>query len=144
MYGLPERLQRLSVAEEQVMLAVWAAAPPATRAEIARHLPRQGGGAPWAASTILNFLYRLENKGWVKSDKEQNRNVYIPAVTRRAYGVAVMRERMDTLFAGSVPEAVAALVSEAGASPGQLEKARAVLSEKIAAGEEYDLYDPYG
>ncbi|MCI2046509.1 MAG: BlaI/MecI/CopY family transcriptional regulator [Faecalibacterium sp.] len=126
------------------MLAVWAAAPPATRAEIARHLPRQSSGAPWAPSTILNFLYRLEKKGWVKSERVQNRNVYIPAVTRRAYGVAVMRERMDTLFAGSVPEAVAALVSEAGASQSQLEKARTILSDKIAAGEEYDLYDPYG
>ena len=39
---------------------------------------------------------------------------------------------------------VRALVSESGCSQGELEQAIAVLNEKHAEAEEYDLYDPYG
>ena len=66
MYGLPDRLRPLSAAEEQVMLAVWACREPATRRDIDEKLRGKG----WAPATVLNFLYRLEEKGWVKSDKK--------------------------------------------------------------------------
>ena len=93
---------------------------------------------------MLNFLYRLEEKGWVKGSKAGSQNTYLPTVTRRAYCVAAMRQRMDTLFGGSLPEAVRALASESGASQSQLEQAIRVLEEQHQEAEEYDLYDPYG
>lgn len=123
MYGLSDRLKPLSAAEEQVLLAVWDCPAPAT---------------------VLNFLYRLEEKGWVKGGKAGSQNTYLPTVTRRAYCVAAMRQRMDTLFGGSLPEAVRALASESGASQSQLEQAIRVLEEQHQEAEEYDLYDPYG
>lgn len=140
MYGIPDRLKVLSAAEEMVLLAVWASRPPVTRREIAGHLQGQN----WADATLLNFLYRLEAKGWVKSGKQGNRNVYTPCVTKRAYGVYCMRERLDTIFDGDLAGAVYALVAESGCSQSQLEKAAAVLEEKRGEAEGYDLYDPYG
>ena len=140
MYGLPDRLRPLSAAEEQVMLAVWACREPATRRDIDEKLRSKG----WAPATVLNFLYRLEEKGWVKSGKDQNRNIYTPTITKRAYSVWIMRERLDAVFGGDVAAAVRALVSESGCSQSQLEQAIAVLEEKHAEAEEYDLYDPYG
>ena len=140
MYGIPDHLRPLSAAEEQVLLAVWAARPPATRREIGVLLAEKG----WAAATVLSFLSRLEEKGWVTSSKQANRNLYTPTVTRRAYGVWCMRQRLDTLFGGDLAAAVRALVSESGCTQGQLEQAMAVLAEKHAEAEEYDLYDPYG
>jgi predicted transcriptional regulator len=140
MYGIPDKVKPLSGAEEAVMLAVWASRPPITRQEIASHLEHK----TWADATLLNFLYRLEEKGWVKSGKERNRNVYTPCVTRRAYGVWCMRERLGTLFGGDLAAAVYALTSESGSSRAQLESARRVLDEKLSETEEYDLYDPYG
>lgn len=144
MYGLPQTLKHLSPAEERVLLAVWAAGDGAAacRADIAAALPADT--PRWTDATLLNFLYRLEEKGWLKRGKAGNRNLYTPTVTRRAYGVAVMRERLDTLFGGDLAGAVYALVSETGASEAQLIRARTVLEEKIAAAAEYDLYDPYG
>ena len=140
MYGLSDALKPLSAAEEQVLLAVWGCRLPASRREISDKLAAKG----WAAATVLNFLYRLEAKGWVKSGKEQNRNLYTPTVTRRAYGVWCMRQRLDTLFDGDLADAVRALVSESGCGQSELEQAIAVLNEKHAEAEEYDLYDPYG
>ena len=125
MYGIPDRLKALSAAEEQVLLALWDCKPPVSR-------------------RVLNFLYRLEEKGWVTCTKEQNHNLYAPTVTRRAYGVYTMRQRLDTVFGGDLAQAVRALVSESGCSQSELEQAIAVLNEKHAEAEEYDLYDPYG
>lgn len=88
--------------------------------------------------------YRLEEKGWVKSGKDGNRNTYTPAITQRAYNVWSMRERLDTLFGGDLAAAVRALVSESGCGQSELEQAIKVLEEKHLEAEEYDLYDPYG
>lgn len=140
MYGIPEQLKPLSAAEEQVLLAVWACGQAASRRQISQKLSAKG----WAAATVLNFLYRLEAKGWVRCTKDQNRNLYTPTVTLRAYRVFVMRERLDTVFEGDLSAAVRALVSESGCTPGALERAMAVLAEKRQEAEEYDLYDPYG
>ena len=137
MYGIPDRLKPLSAAEEQVLLALWDCKPPASRRDIGARLAAKG----WAAATVLNFLYRLEEKGWVICTKEQNHNLYSPTVTRRAYGVFTMRQRLDTVFGGDLAQAVRALVSESGCSQSELEQAIAVLNEKHAEAEEYDLYD---
>ena len=61
MYGLSDRLKPLSAAEEQVLLALWDCPAPATRRDISEKLTATG----WAPATVLNFLYRLEEKGWV-------------------------------------------------------------------------------
>ena len=140
MYGIPDSLKALSAAEEQVLLALWACRAPASRREIGEKLAEKG----WAPATVLNFLYRLEAKGWVKRGKSGNCNAYTPAVTQRAYTVAAMRQRLDTLFGGDLAAAVHALVSESGCSQSQLEQAMRVLEEKHLEAEEYDLYDPYG
>lgn len=112
MYGIPDRLRPLSAAEEQVLLAVWSCKQPASRRDIGEKLAAKG----WRPATVLNFLYRLEDKGWVKSGKEQNRNTYTPTLTKRAYGVWTMRQRLDAVFGGDLAEAVRALVSESGCS----------------------------
>src|SRR5699024_8555240 len=112
---------------------------PITRRAVARQLAGRG----WASGTVLTFLTRLEAKGWLTAAKESNHNVYTPAVTRRAYGVAVMRHRLDTLFGGDLAAAVRALVSECGATPGQLAQAAAVIEAKRAEAEEYDSYDVF-
>ena len=72
-----------------------------------------------------------------------HRNLYTPKITRRAYGVYCMRERLDTLFGGDLAAAVRALVSESGAGPSQLEQAEAVIEEMKAQAEEYDSYDAF-
>ena len=92
---------------------------------------------------FFNSLRRKASKGWLTAAKEANHNVYTPTVTRRAYGVAVMRHRLDTLFGGDLAAAVRALVSECGATPGQLAQAAAVIEAKRAEAEEYDSYDVF-
>ena len=134
------KIKRLPDAELEIMNALWDADAPLTAAELETALP----GPPRARTTLLTLLARLEEKGWVKSGKDGNRNTYTPAITRRAYNVWSMRERLDTLFGGDLAAAVHALVSESGCGQSELEQAMKVLEEKYLEAEEYDLYDPYG
>ena len=134
------KIKRLPDAELEIMNALWDADAPLTAAELETALP----GPPRARTTLLTLLARLEEKGWVKSGKEGNRNTYTPAITQRAYNVWSMRERLDTLFGGDLAAAVHALVSESGCGQSELEQAMKVLEEKHLEAEEYDLYDPYG
>ena len=60
----------LSRSEELVMAALWQLPQPARRADIQKQLRSR---AAWADSTLLNFLYRLEKKGYVRSEKEIGR-----------------------------------------------------------------------
>lgn len=140
MYGLPDTLRPLSAAEEQVMLAVWACPG---RGGAAGHQP-EAQGHRLGSSYGAEFSLPVGGKGWVRSAKQGNCNVYVPLVTRRAYGVYCMRQRLDTLFDGDLAAAVHALVSESGCSQSALEQAIRVLEEKHQETEEYDLYDPYG
>ena len=134
------KIKRLPDAELEIMNALWDADAPLTAAELETALP----GPPRARTTLLTLLARLEEKGWVKSGKEGNRNTYTPAITQRAYNVWSMRERLDTLFGNDLAAAVRALVSESGCGQSELEQAMKVLEEKHLEAEEYDLYDPYG
>ncbi len=139
MYGISDNLKKLSPAEERVLLAVWQARAPITRGEIARQLPAN----EWADATLLNFLYRLVQKGWLTQGKDGNKNTYTPTVTRRAYGVFAMRERLDTVFGGDIALALNALISESSPTPAALEQGKKALDEKLAQIEDYDWYDPY-
>ena len=90
-------MKALSTSEEQVMAALWACGKPATRRQIAAKLPPD---CVWADSTLLNFLLRLEAKGYVRPEKQGNKNIYTPLVRRVTYCGAVSAEHLRTLYAG--------------------------------------------
>lgn len=140
MYGLPQAIKPLSPAEEQVMLAIWATPPPVYSYKLAERLRENG----WAGTTLLSFLTRLEDKGWLRHTRQEGRNLYTPCVTLRAYRVYIARERLHRVYGGSLADMLNAVLSEESFTGGQLEAARAVLQEKIDAEAEYDWYDPYG
>ena len=68
-------MEQLSRSEEQVMVALWACEQAATRRQIAANLPAE---CRWADSTLLNFLLRLEKKHFVRTEKQDNKNLYTP------------------------------------------------------------------
>lgn len=140
MYGIPEHCQPLSPAEEQVLLAVWPAArlpPGATSAKSWLPGLGPGHGAQLLVSAGKKGLGE-ERQGPEPQHLHPHR--YPPGLRRgRHAGTAGHRLRRPDLA-----EAVRALVSESGCGQSELEQAMAVLAEKHAEAEEYDLYDPYG
>ena len=84
----------------------WRRCGPATRRQIAAKLPPD---CVWADSTLLNFLLRLEAKGYVRPEKQGNKNIYTPLVRRVTYCGAVSAAHLQTLYGGDLRSMVAAL-----------------------------------
>jgi BlaI family transcriptional regulator, penicillinase repressor len=87
----------LGDAELQVLRALWDHGP-ATVREVLEHLHHSGRRV--AYTTVLTFLTRLEQKGFVKSDKSGTAYVYRAAVTRNQITRSKLREMLDQLFDG--------------------------------------------
>lgn len=130
-------MQTLSTGEEQVMAALWACGKPAARRQIAAQLPPE---CAWADSTLLTFLLRLEKKGFVRADKEGNKNIYTPLVRRVTYCGAVSAQHLQTLYGGDLRQLVAALADTGRISYTNMERLSRYLDTRIGESPEYD-YD---
>ena len=74
-------------------------------------------GRRWQTATLLKLLSRLEERGFVKREKEGRNNLYTPLVRREDYLSAESRAFLQRLHGGSLPSLVAASWT-AGPSPG--------------------------
>lgn len=128
-------MEQLSHREEQVMAALWDCGGPATRRQIAARLPKE---CRWADTTLLNFLLRLENKSFVRVDKQGNRNLYTPLVRRLTYCGAVSEAHLRTLYGGDLRAMVQALADTGRLSYAAGERLLRWLGEYQAANPEYD------
>ena len=134
-------LQPLSPAEEQVMFALWQLPAPVQRIDLQKALaPR----CRWAAPTLLNFLYRMEQKGYVRSEKQGNRNLYTPLIRRQDYAAARFSALLEGLCGGSLCCLVDILENSGRLDLPAMEALRSHLDTLIAESPEYsDYYDTW-
>lgn len=130
-------MQTLPISEERVMCALWNCGKAATRREIGAKLPAV---CEWADSTLLNFLMRLEKKGFVRSERQGNRNVYTPLVRRETYCGAATAEHLEALYGGDLRALVEALADTGRLSYAKMEALARWLDVRVAESPEYD-YD---
>ncbi|HJA49679.1 MAG TPA: BlaI/MecI/CopY family transcriptional regulator [Candidatus Agathobaculum intestinipullorum] len=117
-----DKMKRLPDAELEVMQAVWSLEPPVTAAEVQQKVP-----SDWKATSVLTFLSRLCDKGFLSCEKEGRQNLYTPLITREAYLQRESRSFVERLCGGSVKNLVASL-SDAGAlTENDLDELRAFL-----------------
>lgn len=130
-------MQTLPISEEHVMCALWDCGRAATRREIGARLP---SACRWADSTLLNFLMRLEKKGFVRSERQGNKNVYTPLVRRETYCGAATAEHLEVLYNGDVRSLVKTLADTGRLSYAKMEALARWLDTRVAESPEYD-YD---
>ena len=117
-------LERLPDAELGVMQALWAQkAYPASSGELMETL----AGKHWRMPTLLKLLSRLEERGFVKREKEGRNNLYTPLVRREDYLSAESRAFLQRLHGGSLPSLVAALMDSRAISRRDLEELEEIL-----------------
>src|SRR6266446_10235779 len=98
---------QLSRRERQIM-DVLHAKERASAAEVLAALPD-----PPSYSAVRALLRILEEKGHVKHRAEGARYVYLPQGSRQAASRSALQRVVATFFAGSVPQAMAALLETA-------------------------------
>lgn len=96
----------LSRRERQVLDALYRAGR-ATCAEVQRAM-----ADPPSYSAVRTFLRILEEKKIVRHEQDGARYVYIPVVEKERASRSALRHMLNTFFAGSVTQAISALLDE--------------------------------
>jgi len=96
----------LSRRERQVLDALYRAGR-ATVAEVQKAITD-----PPSYSAVRTFLRILEGKKLVRHEQDGARYIYIPTVERDRASRSALRHVMNTFFAGSVTQAISALLDE--------------------------------
>ena len=99
-------MKRLPDSELELMMIIWDAGKPVTRTEIEERLPQK---RRLSATTILSFLSRLEEKGFVRVQKDGRSNVYEPLIQKEAYLRAESRSIWKRLYQNSIGNFMTAL-----------------------------------
>lgn len=88
----------LTRVETQVMNILWSlAGESVTSAEMMEHYPEPKP----AMTTLLTFLKRLTEKGFVRTDKEGKLLRFTPLISRDEYTELYLDDTKDTFFGGS-------------------------------------------
>lgn len=101
-------MRRLPDSELELMMIIWDVGRPVTRAEIEMQLPKE---RQLSATTILSFLSRLQEKGFVDAYREGKTNVYKAVVPKEEYLQEESRSIWKRLYQNSVGNFMTALGS---------------------------------
>jgi len=116
----------LGESELNVLRALWDGGPQTVREVLAR-LHRRGRKV--AYTTVLTFLTRLEQKGFVVSDKTDTAYVYRAKVSRDRVTRTRVRSLLDQLFDGAAAPVVMHLIEHERFSPDELARLRRLIDD---------------
>ncbi|MBE6599563.1 MAG: BlaI/MecI/CopY family transcriptional regulator [Ruminococcaceae bacterium] len=89
---------RLPDSEYEVMTAVWEGEPPMTTAFLMQQIGTKKG---WKAPTLISFLTRLEERGFIASFKKGKERFYMPLADREKYLHSVTEQFVNLYHDGS-------------------------------------------
>ena len=89
-----------------------------------------------AYTTVLWVLQTLEEKGYVRHEKEGRAYRYYPTIEQQDAGGSALSRIMDKVFHGSASMLLARLVSERRLPPEELQRMRALLDERLSEEKE--------
>lgn len=97
---------KLPDAELDVMLAIWSVESPATSPKLMKAIGEARG---WKAPTLISFINRLIDKGFVESYKNGKERCYVPLVDREEYLQRVTERFVAQCHGGSVANFLSSL-----------------------------------
>lgn len=121
-----EKIKRLPESEQDIMMIIWAAGESVTSAYIMERLPEE---RKWALTTVLNFLTRLVDRGFLEITKQGRINYYSPSVKESDYLQHESRSFLDKMYMGSLKNFVAALYDGSAISKEEFEDLKQYVEE---------------
>ncbi|MEG0307198.1 MAG: BlaI/MecI/CopY family transcriptional regulator [Clostridium sp.] len=101
-----KKIKRLPDSELDIMLIIWDAGRPVSRAYIEKQINEKKDLAP---TTILSLLTRLIDKGFVCSEKQGKSNIFSAIVDENDYLQNEGKSILEKLYGNSLKNFVAAL-----------------------------------
>ena len=90
--------KKLPDAEFEVMLAIWEGQPPINTAYL---MDQVGNAKKWKAPTLISFLVRLEERGFISSFKKGKERYYLPVAKKDKYIQTVSEQFINQYHNGS-------------------------------------------
>lgn len=117
--------KRLPDGELEIMQALWECDAPAARRDIEEVLFPEH---PMAMTTLLTFLTRLAEKGYVRIEKSGRASLYSPLVSRQEY-LANQSQRFIQKLCGGNMSLFANALCDSGLSKDEISELRRLLEE---------------
>ncbi|MFZ5831371.1 MAG: BlaI/MecI/CopY family transcriptional regulator [Planctomycetota bacterium] len=115
----------ISARQMEIMNVIWSRGT-ATVADVWEAMSKQ---RPVARNTVLTQMTRLEEKGWLGHHEDGPAFRYFARRPRESTLQTLVRDLVDTAFAGSADSLVMALLHGRGVSPDEAERIRAMIDE---------------
>ena len=115
--------KRLPDSELSIMQIIWREEPPVARSTIEQALSNEKQLAP---STIITFLTRLCEKGFLSLTRKGRTNYYTPLLSEREYLAQESRNILNRLYGGSLASFATALC-DSGVSREDIEELKDML-----------------
>lgn len=100
---------RLPDTEFDVMQAVWSLTPPVTTGMLMKKI---GDSRKWKTPTLISFLIRLEERGFIISYKNGKERYYIPIAEQDIYLSRMTEQFVEKLYGGSLTDFLDSLYRE--------------------------------
>lgn len=121
---MAKRDYELGEAELAVLRVLWDDGPLTVR-EVMERLHQRGRRV--AYTTVMTFLARLEQKGFVSSDRKEAAFVYRAKVSRVSVSRQRIRSLLEQLYDGAAAPMVLQLIESERFSPDELAKLRELI-----------------
>jgi predicted transcriptional regulator len=124
-------MPELGDAELEVLKALWDGGPGTVR-QVLAHLHERKRRV--AYTTVLTVLTRLEQKGYVSSDKSGLAYVYRARVSRQRVAASRVRAMVEQLYDGAAGQLALQLVKDERLTPAEIEELQRLI-EGLDRGE---------
>jgi len=119
--------KKLPDAEFDVMKAIWECTPPVNTAYLMEKVGRDRG---WKASTLISFLVRLEDRGYITSEKRGKERYYTPVAEQNRYMQSVTEQFVRQYHGGSFVHLMNTLYRDKSLSEGDIDELLELLKTK--------------
>ncbi len=114
-----EAFKKLPDSEFEVMRAIWNAPVPST-APILMNIIKDT--KDWRAPTLISFLGRLEDRGFIRSEKNGKEREYYPLIDEKSYMTQFTKLLLDQYYGGSLKNFLDILSGEESLSSAQYDE----------------------
>jgi len=121
------QVRRLTVAEWEIMEAVWELGGAPSVRDVLEHAYPNGEKAYTTVQTVLNTL---EKKGVLRRAKVGLVNFYRPVHTHEELAGREMSSMVDRVFRGSIPALASSLLSLDGIEPEEIERIKDLIDRR--------------
>lgn len=127
-----KRIKKLPESELKIMMTIWDNDPPVARNVLSKQLADQS----WSDPTILTMLSRLVKKGYLSCEKQGNKNLYTPLITRDEYMLTESMSFGEKVQNVSITSLMTAFVQSRGITKDEIDELEKMILEFRQSAEE--------